>query len=89
LLPRTGHRLARDDLGIREARCSMETPETLRAEIDHYRRLAQLVTDEGVRAEIEKLIEGLERRLRELEKPGPSATARFVDLRCEIDVLTR
>jgi hypothetical protein len=44
-----------------------ETPETLRAEIDHQRRLAQLVTDAGVRAEIEKMIEELERRLRELE----------------------
>ena len=45
-----------------------ETPETLRAEIDHHRRLAQLVTDAGVRAEIEKMIEELERRLRELEE---------------------
>jgi hypothetical protein len=31
-----------------------ETPEILRAQIDHQRRLAQLVTDAGVRAEIEK-----------------------------------
>jgi hypothetical protein len=45
-----------------------ETPETLRAEIDHQRRLAQLVTDAGVRAEIEKMIEELERRLRALEE---------------------
>ena len=44
-----------------------ETPETLRAEIDHHRRLAQLVTDAGVRAELERMIEELERRLRELE----------------------
>jgi transcription elongation GreA/GreB family factor len=45
-----------------------ETLEALRAEIDHHRRLAQLVTDAGVRAEIEKMIEELERRLRELEE---------------------
>ena len=44
-----------------------ETPETLRAEIDHQRQLAQLVADAGVRGEIEKMIEELERRLRELE----------------------
>lgn len=45
-----------------------ETPETLMAEIDHLRRLARLVTDAGVRAEIEKMIEELERRLRDLEE---------------------
>jgi hypothetical protein len=45
-----------------------ETPETLRAEIDHQKRLAQLVTDAGVRAEIQKMIEELERRLSELEE---------------------
>jgi len=44
-----------------------ETPEKLRAEIDHHRRLAQLVTDAGVRAEIEKLIAELERRLHDFE----------------------
>jgi hypothetical protein len=45
-----------------------ETLEALRAEIDHHRRLAQLVTDADVRAEIEKMIQELERRLRELEE---------------------
>lgn len=38
----------------RYAAMADETPETLRAQIDHQRRLAQLVTDAGVRAEIEK-----------------------------------
>jgi hypothetical protein len=52
-----------------------ETPETLRAEIDHHRRLLQLVTDAGVRAEIEKMIQELERRLRELEDPRTAAAS--------------
>lgn len=44
-----------------------DTPEVLRAEIDHLRRLAQLVADARVREEIKKMIEELERRLRESE----------------------
>ena len=55
-----------------------ETPETLRAQIDHQRRLAQLVTDAGVRAEIEKMIEELERRLRELENGEPKQNMRII-----------
>jgi hypothetical protein len=43
-----------------------ETADTLRAEINHYKRLAELVTDEGIRAEIQKMIETLEQRLKEL-----------------------
>jgi len=46
-----------------------ETAQTLRAEIDHYRPPAPLVTDAGVRAEIEKIIEEeLEQRVRDLEE---------------------
>lgn len=45
-----------------------ETPETLRAEIDHYRRLAPFVTDARAKAEIEKMIQELEQRLRDLEE---------------------
>ncbi|HTW52049.1 MAG TPA: hypothetical protein VME45_09165 [Stellaceae bacterium] len=53
-----------------------KTADELRAEIDHLRRLAQLVTDAQMRAELQKMIEELERRLRELEgaaagAPGP------------------
>jgi hypothetical protein len=44
-----------------------QTAETLRAEIDHLRRLGELVTDARVLAEIEKMIGELEQRLRELE----------------------
>jgi hypothetical protein len=51
-----------------------ETPERLRAEIDHHRRLARLVTDAGVRAEMGKLIEELERRLRELDERRTART---------------
>jgi hypothetical protein len=50
-----------------------DTAEALRAEIDHLRRLRQLVTDARVRDEIQKMIEELERRLREMEgRPPPS-----------------
>jgi hypothetical protein len=52
----------------RYAAMADETPETLRAEIAHKKRLALLVTDAGVRTEIEKMIEELERRLRGLEE---------------------
>lgn len=45
-----------------------ETPETLRAEIEHLRRLAGGVTDERVLHEIRLMIEELERRVRELEQ---------------------
>jgi transcription elongation GreA/GreB family factor len=48
-----------------------ETANTIRAEIDHLRRLGDLVTDAGVRAEIRKMIEELERRLREIEPKNP------------------
>jgi hypothetical protein len=44
-----------------------ETANALRAEIDHLRRLVDLVTDAQVRAEIRRMIEELERRLREIE----------------------
>ena len=47
-----------------------ETAEALRAEIDHLRRPAQLVTDARVGAEIQKMIEELEKRLRELGLRG-------------------
>jgi hypothetical protein len=47
-----------------------ETADGLRAEIDHHRRLAQLVTDAGMRAEIQKMIKELERRLRDQEPPA-------------------
>jgi hypothetical protein len=40
-----------------------ETADAVRAEIDHLRRLAQLVTDARVRAEIGNMAEELERRL--------------------------
>jgi hypothetical protein len=43
-----------------------ETPEALIAEIDHLRRLSRNVTDERVLAEIKKMIDELEQRLREL-----------------------
>jgi polyhydroxyalkanoate synthesis regulator phasin len=62
----------------RYAAMADETPETLRAQIDHQRRLAQLVTDAGVRAEIEKMIEELERRLRELENGEPKQNMRII-----------
>ena len=42
-----------------------ETADALRGEINHLRRLAQLVADAQVRAEIQKMIEELERRLQE------------------------
>jgi hypothetical protein len=42
-----------------------ETPEALSAEIKHLRGLSQLVGDERVLAEIQRMIEELERRLRE------------------------
>jgi hypothetical protein len=45
-----------------------ETPEALRAQIDHQKRLKQFVTDAGVRVEIEKMIDELERRLRDLRE---------------------
>jgi hypothetical protein len=44
-----------------------ETRATLRAKISHYWQLAPLVTDAGVRADIAKMIEELEKRLRELD----------------------
>jgi hypothetical protein len=53
-----------------------ETADALRGEIDHLRRLAQLVTDARVRDEIRKMIEELEqrvRRLREGDVDPPSA----------------
>ena len=45
-----------------------ETPEKLRAEVEHLRRLAGGVLDERVRAAIEQMIEELERRAREIEQ---------------------
>lgn len=48
-----------------------ETAEALRAEIDRLKRLALLVTDARVRAEIQKMIDEVARRLR--EHPGPTA----------------
>jgi hypothetical protein len=50
-----------------------ETVNKLRAEIDHLRRLADSITDAQVRAEIRKMIEELEERLRELDERGPTA----------------
>jgi hypothetical protein len=47
------------------AKVADETGNALRAEIDHLRGLARLVTDERVLAEIEKMIQELEQRLRE------------------------
>jgi hypothetical protein len=47
-----------------------ETVDALRAEIDHLKRLAHLVTDARVTAEIRKMIEELERRLREHRPDG-------------------
>jgi hypothetical protein len=44
-----------------------ETQATLRAKICHYWLLAPLVTDAGTRADIAKMIEELEQRLREQE----------------------
>lgn len=44
-----------------------ENAETLRAEIDHLRRLAQLVSDAQVRAEIQKMIDELQGRLRDID----------------------
>lgn len=53
-----------------------ETADALHAEIDHLRRLAQLVTDAQVRAEIRKMIEELEQRLRESQtRSQPDATS--------------
>jgi hypothetical protein len=49
-----------------------ETAEALRAEIDHLRRLAPLVTDARVGADIQEMIEELEKRLRELGVQGLS-----------------
>jgi hypothetical protein len=43
-----------------------ETAGSLRAEIEHLRRLADLVTDERALTEMRKMIEELEQRLREL-----------------------
>ena len=43
------------------------TPEKLRAEIEHLRQLAKLVTDKRVQGEIAKMIEELEQRLRDAE----------------------
>lgn len=53
-----------------------ETPEALRAEIEHLRRLGYLVTDERVRAEIQKMIAELEERLGRLQQGSlyPPAT---------------
>jgi hypothetical protein len=45
-----------------------ETPEKLRAEVEHLRRLARGILDERVLAEIAKMIEELERRAREIEQ---------------------
>ena len=42
-----------------------DTAEAIQAEINDLKRLAQLVTDANVRAEIQKMIAELERRLRE------------------------
>ena len=42
-----------------------ETANALRAEIDHLRQLARLVSDERILAEIKKMIEELEQRLRD------------------------
>jgi hypothetical protein len=42
--------------------------EALRNEIADLRRLIHLVTDEGVRSEIRKMINELERRFREIEE---------------------
>ena len=42
--------------------------EALRNEIADLRRLTHLVTDEGVRIEIRRMIDELERRLREIEE---------------------
>jgi hypothetical protein len=44
-----------------------ETPETLRAEIEHLSRLAKGVTDEHVLNAIRQMVEDLERRARRLE----------------------
>ena len=43
-----------------------ETPEALRAEIDHLQRPSKHVTDARVLAEIQKMIEELEQRLSEM-----------------------
>ena len=45
-----------------------ETPEALRAEIEHLHRLAGLITDERVLDEIRRMIGELERRLRQHEQ---------------------
>jgi hypothetical protein len=47
------------------------TVQSLRAEIDHLRRLGQGVNDDRVHATIEEMIEELERRLSELESRHP------------------
>ena len=45
-----------------------ETSEGLRSEIAHLRRLAAGVTDQRVKDAIEKMIEELERRLKDLDQ---------------------
>jgi hypothetical protein len=43
-----------------------ETADTLRAEIHHLRRLVDSITDTQMRDEMQKMIEELEQRLREI-----------------------
>lgn len=50
-----------------------ETPEALRAEIDHLQQLSRYVTDAQVLAEIKKMIEELEQRLNEVSRKPPRA----------------
>jgi hypothetical protein len=67
----SGRLAAEDRVSVaRVARWQMveDTAEALRAEIDHLRRLRLFVTDARVLAEIKKMIEELELRLRELEQ---------------------
>ena len=45
-----------------------ETPESLRAEIEHLRRLFDLVTDKRVLDEMKKMMDELERQARRLEQ---------------------
>jgi hypothetical protein len=63
-----------------------ETPEAIQAEIKDLKRLARLVTDANVRAEIQKMIDELERRLREwrgIEPPRGRARGSAVPLAAE------
>jgi hypothetical protein len=50
-----------------------ETPEALRAEIDHLEQLSRYITDARVLAEIKKMIEELEQRLNEVSRKPPRA----------------